>query len=59
MRRKPGILSILLVLALAVSSVALAGHVASHKASGANVCVLCIHATGNHSAIAPDATACS
>ena len=54
MRRNPGILSIVLVLALAVSSVALAGHVSSHNAASAELCSLCVHATGNQSAIAPD-----
>jgi hypothetical protein len=54
MRHKAGILSIVLVLALAISGVALAGHVSSHKVSGAWLCSLCVHAAGNQSAITPD-----
>ncbi len=54
MRSIPGILSLLLALTLVVSNVALSGHLSSHKATGSELCSLCMHAAGTDNAMVTD-----
>lgn len=56
MRSAPGILSILLALALVISNVALSGHLSSHNTTGSELCSLCVHAAGNDNALVNEFT---
>lgn len=56
MRPVHGILSITLALLLAVTAVALSGHLTSHEAAGSGYCSLCIHAAEASGVIAPEDT---
>ena len=54
MKSRPLILSILLVLTMVASNVALSGHVFSHNTVASDYCSLCMQAAGSISAAAPD-----
>ena len=56
MRTVHGLLSITLALLLAVTAVALSGHLTSHESAGSGYCSLCIHAAEASSAITPEST---